>query len=302
MPLPIADQPQCWPALALDSWKDTCATLHMWTQIVGKVRLRLTPLVNHWWNVPLYVTVRGLTTSRIPYGDRAFELYFDFLQHRLVLETSDNIVKSLPLVARSVADFYQQFMAMLHSANIDVKIWRMPVEIPGPIPFDQDRQHASYDAKAVENFWRILLSVDAVFHQFRAGFIGKASPIHFFWGSFDLAVSRFSGRRAPERPGADAITREAYSHEVSSVGFWPGKPGVIDAAFYSYTVPEPAGFKDAHVLPAAAFYQKEVGEFLLTYEDVRKSDSPTKTLLDFCQSTYQAGATLGNWPRADLER
>ena len=266
MPLPIADQPQCWPPLALDSWKDTCATLHMWTQIVGKVRLRLTPLVNHWWNVPLYVTVRGLTTSRIPYGDRAFELYFDFLQHRLVLETSDNIVKSLPLVARSVADFYQQFMAMLHSANIDVKIWRMPVEIPDPIPFDQDRQHASYDAKAVENFWRILLSVDAVFHQFRAGFIGKASPIHFFWGSFDLAVSRFSGRRAPERPDADAITREAYSHEVSSVGFWPGKPGVIDAAFYSYTVPEPAGFKDAHVLPAAAFYQKEVGEFLLTYD------------------------------------
>lgn len=302
MPLPIADQPQCWPPLALDSWKDTCATLHMWTQIVGKVRLRLTPLVNHWWNVPLYVTVRGLTTSRIPYGDRAFELYFDFLQHRLVLETSDNIVKSLPLVARSVADFYQQFMAMLHSANIDVKIWRMPVEIPDPIPFDQDRQHASYDAKAVENFWRILLSVDAVFHQFRAGFIGKASPIHFFWGSFDLAVSRFSGRRAPERPDADAITREAYSHEVSSVGFWPGKPGVIDAAFYSYTVPEPAGFKDAHVLPAAAFYQKEVGEFLLTYDNVRKSDSPTKTLLDFCQSTYRAGATLGNWPRADLER
>jgi hypothetical protein len=274
----------------------------MWSQIVGKVRLRLTPLVNHWWNVPLYVSARGLTTSRIPYGDRAFELYFDFLQHRLVLETTDGIVKFLPLVPRSVADFYQQFTAMLHSANIDVKIWRMPVEIPDPIPFDQDRQHASYDARAVENFWRILLSVDAVFHQFRSGFIGKCSPVHFFWGSFDLAVSRFSGRRAPERPGADAMTREAYSHEVSSVGFWPGKPGVVDAAFYSYTVPEPAGFKDAHVLPAAAFYQKDVGEFLLTYEDVRNSQSPTKTLFDFCQSTYQAGATLGNWPRADLER
>lgn len=302
MPLPIADQPQCWPTLPLDSWKDTYATLHMWSQIVGKVRLRLTPLVNHWWNVPLYVSARGLTTSRIPYGDRAFELYFDFLQHRLVLETTDGIVKFLPLVPRSVADFYQQFTAMLHSANIDVKIWRMPVEIPDPIPFDQDRQHASYDARAVENFWRILLSVDAVFHQFRSGFIGKCSPVHFFWGSFDLAVSRFSGRRAPERPGADAMTREAYSHEVSSVGFWPGKPGVVDAAFYSYTVPEPAGFKDAHVLPAAAFYQKDVGEFLLTYEDVRNSQSPTKTLFDFCQSTYQAGATLGNWPRADLER
>ncbi len=298
----LPDQPQCWPTLALDSWKDTYATLHMWTQIVGKVRLRLTPLVNHWWNVPLYVTARGLTTSRIPYNDRAFELYFDFLQHRLVLETSDNIVKSLPLAPRSVADFYQQFMAMLHSANIDVKIWRMPVEIPDPIPFDQDRQHASYDAQAVEKFWRILLSVDAVFHQFRSGFIGKSSPVHFFWGSFDLAVSRFSGRRAPERPGADAMTREAYSHEVSSVGFWPGKQGVIDAAFYSYTVPEPIGFKDARVLPSAAFYQKDIGEFLLTYEEVRKSQSPSKTLLDFCQSTYQAGATLANWPRADLER
>jgi hypothetical protein len=274
----------------------------MWTQIVGKVRLRLTPLVNHWWNVPLYVTARGLTTSRIPYGDRAFELYFDFLQHRLVLETCDNIVKSLPLAPRSVADFYQQFMTMLHSANIDVKIWPMPVEIPDPTRFDQDRQHASYDAHAVEKFWRILLTVDAIFHQFRSGFIGKNSPVHFFWGSFDLAVSRFSGRRAPERPGADAMTREAYSHEVSSVGFWPGKSGVIDAAFYSYTVPEPVGFKDAHVLPAAAFYQKDVGEFLLTYEDVRKSPSPSKTLLDFCQSTYQAGATLANWPRADLER
>ena len=298
----ITDHAQCWPTLPLDSWKDTYATLHMWTQIVGKVRLCLTPLVNHWWNVPLYVTARGLTTSRIPYGDRAFELYFDFLQHRLVLETADGIVETLPLAPRSVADFYQQFMAMLHSAGIHVNIWRMPVEIPNPIPFDEDRQHASYDAKAVENFWRILLSVDAVFDQFRSGFIGKCSPVHFFWGSFDLAISRFSGRRAPERPGADAITREAYSHEVSSVGFWPGKPGVIDTAFYSYTVPEPTGFKEANVRPAAALYQKEIGEFLLAYESIRKSESPTKALLDFCQSTYEAGANLGNWSRADLER
>jgi Family of unknown function (DUF5996) len=302
MPPTVADRPECWPSLPLDSWKDTYATLHLWTQIVGKVRLRLAPLVNHWWNVPLYVTASGLTTSRMPYGDRALELWFDFMQHRLVLETSDGIVKTLPLAPRSVADFYQQFMAMLHSADITVEIWKMPVEIPNPIPFDQDRQHASYDPKAVETFSRILLSVDAVFNQFRSAFIGKSSPVHFFWGSFDLAVSRFSGRRAPERPGADAMTREAYSHEVSSVGFWPGKEGVIDAAFYSYTVPEPAGFKQARVRPAAAFYQKDVGEFLLTYEDVRQSESPTQTLFDFCQSTYETGANLGNWPRADLER
>jgi hypothetical protein len=302
MPQSVADQPQCWPALPLDSWKDTYATLHMWTQIVGKVRLRLTPLVNHWWNVPLYVAARGLTTFRIPYGDRSFELWFDFLQHRLVLETSDGIVKTLPLAPRSVADFYKEFMAMLHSAGIEVKIWRMPVEIPNPIPFDQDHEHASYDPKSVEKFWRILSSVDAVFNQFRSGFIGKSSPVHFFWGSFDLAVSRFSGRRAPECPGADSMTREAYSHEVSSVGFWPGNSGVIDAAFYSYTVPEPPGFKEAAVRPPAALYQKQIGEFILMYEDVRQAESPTQSLLDFCQSTYAAGATLGNWPRADLER
>ena len=222
-PMPhAADQPECWPALPLDSWKDTYATLHMWTQIVGKIRLRLTPLVNHWWNVPLYVTSRGLTTSRMPYGNRAFELWFDFIQHRLVLEVSDGTVKTLALGSRSVADFYQEVFAMLRSANIEVKIWKMPVEIPDPIPFDQDRTHASYDPHSVETFWRILLSVDAVFQEFRARFIGKSSPVHFFWGSFDLAVTRFSGRPAPPRPGADPITREAYSHEVSSVGFWPG--------------------------------------------------------------------------------
>jgi hypothetical protein len=297
-----ADHEECWPALPLDSWKDTYATLHMWTQMVGKVRLALTPVVNHWWNVPLYVSARGLTTSRIPYGKRAFELWFDFIQHQLVLETNEGLVKTLPLAPRSVAEFYQEFKEMLRSANIDVKIWPMPVEIANPIAFDQDRVHASYDRGSVEKFWRILLSVDAVFNQFRAGFVGKSSPVHFFWGSFDLAVTRFSGRRAPERPGADAITREAYSHEVSSVGFWPGSGDVRGAAFYSYASPEPQGFKDTRVRPDTALYNKQLGEFLLMYEDVRKADSTVTTLLDFCQTTYEAAATHGNWERAALER
>lgn len=297
-----ADRPECWPALPLSSWKDTYATLHMWTQIVGKVRLRLTPIVNHWWNVPLYVTARGLTTSRIAYGDRAFELRFDFIRHELVLETSDGQLKALPLKPRSVVEFYQEFMELLRSARIEVKIWRMPVEIPDPIAFDQDRVHASYDPKAVQKFWRILLSVDTVFKQFRARFIGKSSPVHFFWGSFDLAVTRFSGRRAPVRPGADSITREAYSHEVSSVGFWPGSGSVQDAAFYSYAAPEPPGFKDERVRPDTAFYDPQLGEFLLMYDDVRKAKSPTASLLGFCQSTFEAAATLGEWDRSALER
>ena len=298
----LVDQPECWPSLPLNSWQDTCATLHMWTQIIGKVRLRLTPLVNHWWNVPLYVHARGLTTSRIPYENRAFELWFDFIRHQLVLETSDGIVKTIALAPRSVAEFYEEFMAMLQSTGIKIKIWRMPVEIPNPIPFDQDRVHRSYDPQSVEKFWRILLSVDSVLNQFRSNFIGKSSPVHFFWGSFDLAVTRFSGRRAPQRPGADPITREAYSHEVSSVGFWPGGGDVKDAAFYSYMAPEPQGFKEALVQPNAAQYQKQLSEFLLMYEDVRKAESPTTALMEFCQSTYEAGARLGNWDRAALEK
>lgn len=297
-----ADRPECWPALPFDSWRDTCATLHLWTQMAGKVRLRLAPLVNHWWNVALYVTARGLTTSRIPYEGSAFELRFDFLRHQLILETSDGVVKTLPLAARPVADFYWEFMSMLLSAGIDVKIWKMPSEIPDPIPFDQDRIHASYDPERVEKFWRILLSVDAIFNQFRSGFIGKASPVHFFWGGFDLAVTRFSGRRAPERPGADAINREGYSHEVSSVGFWPGGGGVADAAFYSYAAPEPQGFREALVRPDAARYNAQLGEFILMYDDVRKSDAPGAALLDFCHSAYDAAATLGKWDRGALER
>jgi hypothetical protein len=273
----------------------------MWTQIVGKIRLALTPLVNHWWNVPLYVNARGLTTSRIPYGVRAFELRFDFLSHQLVLETSDGIVRTLALCPMSVADFYKQCMALLQSASISVRIWKMPVEIPEPIPFDEDRVHAAYDAGKVETFWRILLSVDAVFHQFRSRFIGKVSPVHFFWGSFDLAVTRFSGRRAPERPGADRITREAYSHEVSSVGFWPGT-GPIDASFYCYAAPQPSGFREAPVQPGAARYNGQLGEFLLAYEAVRSSPSPSTEVLSFCQTTYDAAASLGHWDRPALER
>jgi hypothetical protein len=274
----------------------------MWTQIVGKVRLALTPLVNHWWNVPLYVSVSGLTTSPIPYGKRSFELWFDFVRHQLVVETSEGSRRTLDLTPRPVSDFYQQFMSMLRAEQIEVKIWHMPVEVPDPIPFDQDRVHASYDPKSVEKFWRILLTVDSVFKQFRSEFIGKSSPVHFFWGSFDLAVTRFSGRRAPERPGADAMTREAYSHEVSSVGFWPGGGDIKDAAFYSYAAPQPEGFADAQVKPSSAFYTKQLGEFLLMYADVRTLQSPSTALLDFCRSTYDAAASLGKWDRSALQR
>jgi hypothetical protein len=287
--------------LPLDSWRETCATLHMWTQIVGKVRLRLTPLINHWWNVPLYVTARGLTTSNIPYGARSFEVRFDFVAHRLVLECSDGTVSGLPLRPMTVADFYREFMELLRTAGVEISIWRMPVEIPDPIPFDEDRVHTAYDAERVESFWRILLSVDAVFHKFRSGFIGKASPVHFFWGSFDLAVTRFSGRKAPERPGADSITREAYSHEASSVGFWPGSGSMSGPAFYSYAAPEPQGFKEARVRPEAAQYDAGLGEFLLPYDDFRKAEAPSAELLAFCESTYEAAAELGKWDRHLLE-
>jgi len=298
----LADEAECWPELHLAEWNDTCSTLHMWTQIVGKVRLALTPLVNHWWNVPLYVTVRGLTTSMIPYGSRAFRLTFNFREHELELETSEGSLLSLYLEPMTVAQFYAKFMDMLRCEGIDVTIWRMPVEVPNPIPFDEDTVHAAYDPAAVGRFWRILLSVNAVFEEFRSEFIGKASPVHFFWGSFDLAVTRFSGRRAPERPGADAITREAYSHEVSSVGFWPGSAGGPDAAFYSYAAPVPAGFAEARVRPDAARWDMGLGEFLLAYEDVRTGASPSRALLEFCRSTYQAAARFGQWDRGALER
>ncbi len=291
-----------WPELPLESWKDTYATLHMWTQIVGKIRMELTPPVNHFWHVPLYVNARGLTTSLIPYRESTFEISFDFIEHVLILHTSTGQQESLRLIPRSVADFYKEVMRMLGSAEINVKIWKMPVEVPDPVPFDQDFIHKSYDADAVHRFWTILLSTQCVFDQFRSQFIGKSSPVHFFWGSFDLAITRFSGRRAPEKPQADSITREAYSHEVSSVGFWPGGGEVSGPAFYSYAAPEPKGFREARVSPAEARYDSKLGEFLLMYDDVRNSHSPDATLLEFCQTTYDAAASFGNWDRASLER
>ncbi len=290
-----------WPELKYEEWSDTIATLHMWSQIVGKVRLKLTPLVNHWWNVPLYISARGLTTSAIPYEGRAFEMYFDFIAHKLTLETSDGLTKTIKLEPISVADFYRQFEGMLKSAGIDVRIWKMPVEIPNPIAFDADRMHASYDPEYANRFWRVLVASSKVLHEFRAGFVGKCSPVHFFWGSFDLALSRFSGRRAPRREGADRMTAEGYSHELSSVGFWPGNDK-MPASFYSYAAPSPQGFGDSRVRPEAAYFHKELGEFLLPYENVRQSDSPEMALLEFCHSTYEAAATLGNWDREALER
>ncbi len=288
--------------MPLEAWQDTYSTLHMWTQIVGKVRLAQSPLVNHWWEVPLYVSARGLTTSAIPYRLGIFEVEFDFLHHNLVIQTSQDQLKTIPLAPRSVADFYKEFMAALASLGIDVKIWHMPVEIPNPIAFDRDTQHASYDREYVTRFWRILLAVESIFQEFRSGFIGKNSPVHFFWGSFDLCVTRFSGRRAPERAGADPITREAYSHEVISAGFWPGGGEIKGAAFYAYAAPEPAGYGQSAVRPGKAFYHSGMKEFFLMYDDVRQASAPRSALLEFLQSTYEAAANLGKWDRAELER
>jgi hypothetical protein len=297
---PAAHEP--WPALPINEWKDTRATLHMWTQIVGKVCLALSPRVNHWWEVPLYVSARGLTTSSIPYGVEIFEIEFDFLAHQLEIRTSRGQSSALPLEPRSVADFYRAFMTELDSLGIHVKIWPMPVEIPDPIRFDQDHVHASYDAEYVNRFWRILVAVSTIFNEFRARFIGKSSPVHFFWGSFDLAVSRFNGKRAPTRPGADPVTLEAYSHEDISAGFWPGTAPNTDAAFYAYAAPEPPDLSKSAIRPTNASYNAQLGEFLLMYADLRRADSPRAVLLDFLQSTYEAAANLAAWDRASLER
>jgi hypothetical protein len=290
------------PSLPLEEWEATRATLHMWTQVVGKIRLAQTPLVNHWWNVPLYLTARGLTTSAMPYADRTFQIDFDFVSHRLIIETSDGASRTLPLEPCTVADFYRETMKLLGELNIEVKIWTTPVEIPDPVPFEQDTQHAAYDADHARRFWRILAWSVPIFEQFRAGFVGKCSPVHFFWGSFDLAVTRFSGRRAPKREGADSITREAYSHEVISHGFWPGSGNVPFPAFYAYAAPEPAGFQQAAVRPPSAYYNKETGGYVLPYDDVRRADDPERALLDFMQTTYESGAKLAGWDRAALER
>jgi hypothetical protein len=293
---------ESWPALPLEAWQDTFATLHMYSQIVGKLRLAQSPLINHWWETPFYVSARGLTTSAIPYGDGIFEVQFDFIDHKLIIETSRNQTKIIPLVPRPVAEFHKELMAGLAVLGIEVKIWNMPVEIPEPIAFDQDTKHSSYDREYVNRFWRILLAVDTVFKEFRSRFIGKNSPVHFFWGSFDLAVTRFSGRRAPEREGADAITREAYSHEVISAGFWPGGGEIKGPAFYVYAAPEPAGFGQHPVRPAKAFYHPQMKEFFLMYDDLRQDPSPRTTLLEFLQSTYEAAADLAGWDRKELER
>ncbi len=290
-----------WPELVVEEWQDTLSTLHMWSQIVGKIRLEQTPLVNHWWNVPLYVSACGLTTSAMPYKDRVFEIEFDFIDHQLRISCSDGAAKSIPLRPQTVADFYQELMQTLRSLDIDVKIWPMPVEIPNPIRFDEDTVHASYDAAYANRFWRALIRIDEVFKEFRGRFIGKVSPVHFWWGSFDHAVTRFSGRPAPPREGADKITVEAYSHENISHGFWPGGNGV-QAAFYSYTAPEPAGLDKSQIKPAAAFYSQEMKEFLMPYDAVRKSENPADALMDFLQSTYEAGADLAKWDRKALER
>jgi len=294
------------PALPFDSWKDTLATVHMWTQIVGKVRLKLCPLVNHWWNVTFYLTARGLTTSPMPYARGkamvTVEIRFDFIDHKLLIETSEGRIVTIALQPQSVAEFYAKFMTALAELGVSCKIWTNPCEISDPIPFEQDHQHASYDADAMNKFWRILAWSDQVFKEFRAGFLGKVSPVHFFWGSFDLAVTRFSGRRAPERPGADAMTREGYSHELSSAGVWPGGGGITGPAFYSYAAPEPPGFAERKIRPQEAFYHPQLKEFLLMYDDVRTAESPKTALLDFLQSTYDAAADLANWDRKALER
>jgi Family of unknown function (DUF5996) len=293
---------QGWPALPLAAWKETRDTMHMWTQIVGKVRMGLSPHVNHWWEVPLYVSARGLTTSAIPSAVGNFEVNFDFVEHKLDIVTAWSRPMTLQLYTRSVAGFYREFMRGLDSLGIQVKIWPLPQEVPNPIRFDRDVTHARYDPVYANRFWRILASVDAVLREFRGRFIGKVSPVHFFWGSFDLAFTMFSGRRAPERPGADRVTREAYSHEVISVGWWTGGGDITDPMFYAYAAPEPPGFREAPLRPEKAYYDSKLGEFLLSYDEVRNSADPRAALMSFVNSAYEAGATLGNWDRASLER
>jgi hypothetical protein len=289
-----------WPELPLAAWQDTYDTLHMWTQIVGKIRMTLTPLINHYWNATLYVSARGLSTSAIPYAHGVFEIEFDFIGHKLAIRTSAGDVRTLDLAPRTVADFYAEVMSTLAALKIEVRITARPDEVPNPIPFAEDRTHKSYDPEYVDRFRRLLISVDKVLKNFRAPFVGKCSPVHFFWGSFDIAVTRFSGRLAPLRP--DPMMQEAYSHEVSSAGFWPGGGDIKGPAFYSYTAPEPVGFKTYAVGPKAAFYHQGIGEFLLMYDDIRSTPAPESELMEFFQTTYEAGATLAKWDRTALER
>ena len=297
----VASREDTWPSLPLESWSDTCATLHMWTQIVGKIRLVQSPWLNHSWHVTLYVTSRGLTTSPMPHRTRTFEIDFDFLDHQLVIRASDGGLGRLPLEPRSVAAFYRQLMDELGRLDLHVDIHRTPNEVPDPIRFDRDEAHRAYDREYANRFWRVLVQVDRVLKEFRAQFIGKCSPVHFFWGSFDLAVTRFSGRPAPPREGP-AFMRDAYSHEVISHGFWPGNASLPEAALYAYAVPEPAGLKTAAVQPEGAYYHPELNEFILPYEVVRRSPSPGAAITAFVDTTYERAATLGAWDRASLER
>ena len=295
-----------WLSLPLTEWQDTQETLHLWTQIVGKIRLALAPKLNHWWHSTLYVTPRGLTTAAMHHGHRTLQISFDFLAHQLQIETSDGITRTIALTSRSVADFYQAVMSTLAEIGIPVRIWTMPQEVADPIPFERDETHATYDPVCAQKFWRIMIQAERVMTIFRARFIGKSSPVHFFWGSFDLAVTRFSGNPAPEHPGgvpnmADWVTREAYSHEVSSCGLWMGGGAVVEPVFYAYAYPAPEGFSDYPIQPQSAFYSLEMQEFILPYEAVRQADLPDATLLAFFQSTYEAAANLGSWDRPKLE-
>ena len=297
-----------WPELTLAAWKDTYATLHLWTQIAGKIRLVQTPWLNHSWHVVLYVTPRGLTTSAIPYGDRSFRLDFDFIDHALLISTSDNGRSDVKLAPRTVADFYRDVMQSLSALGIDLRINELPNEIPDAIRFSEDRVHASYDPEYAERFWRILVQCERVLSRFRTGFIGKCSPVHFFWGSFDMAVTRFSGRKAPPFTPSGAVPNmpaavelDAYSHECSSAGFWPGGQGVDYPAFYCYAAPAPDGFSTASVRPAEAFWNKDLNQFNLPYDAVRTAKEPERALMEFLQSTYEAAADLGRWDRAALE-
>jgi hypothetical protein len=296
-----------WPSLPFEDWRETYHLLHMWTQVVGKVKLSMNPSVNHWWHVPLYVGARGLTTAAMHHPDRSFQIDFDFIDHKLLVRDSNARTLSLELgETRSVADFYKGLKSQLESLRVWTNIWTTPVEVENPVPFERDDEHRRYDPEHAQRFWRALVQADRVFQTFRSGFVGKCSPVHFFWGSFDLAVTRFSGRPAPEHPGApgvaDSVTREAYSHEVSSAGFWPGGPALPEAIFYSYAYPEPAGFKDVSVRPERAYYNNDFKEFVLPYEAVRASENPDADLLNFLQDTYEAAATRGDWDRAALER
>jgi hypothetical protein len=296
-----------WPPLPLEAWSDTCATLHMWTQIVGKIRLAQSPWLNHSWHVTLYVTSRGLTTSPVPYGTRTFQLDLDFIAHELTVETSDGGVGRVPLEPQTVSTFYRRLAGEMAKLDMHVDILGRPNEVPDPIPFDRDDVHRAYDREYAQRYWRVLVQADRVLKAFRARFIGKCSPVHYFWGAPDLAVTRFSGRRAPEHPGGvpnlpDRVTRDAYSHEVSSCGFWPGGGPVPHAAFYSYAYPEPSGFSSAKVAPTAAFYSGDLREFILPYDAVREAANSDETLLAFLQTTYEAAANLAGWDRAALER